>query len=269
MSFIADFRLALLLIVRARLWVVVAMLDAVVAAAAWLSAEFSPRQPMTVALDVGLSLIRVGVPLLALLQVQDLLAREVDRRLILASLTYPRSRSSFLLARYMAVVAVTAGLTLLAAAVLAAVVSVSGGGYQQATPVALGLPYLLTIAYLLLDIAVIVAFGVALATVATTPNLVFLGGIGFMIIARSTSTIVDLLGREKHIVQGTELYHQGLQSVQWLIPDLAALDVRPIALYDKMELLPQSPWALVLMALAYTALLLIMGCLCFERRQFT
>jgi len=32
----------------------------------------------------------------------------------------------------------------------------------------------------LLDIAVVVAFAVALSTVATTPNLVFLGGIGFM-----------------------------------------------------------------------------------------
>ena len=105
-------------------------------------------------------------------------------------------------------------------------------------------------------------------TVATTPNLVFLGGIGFMIIARSASTIIQLLEREHDLLKGAQWYHQGLQWVQWLIPDLAALDVRPVALYGKMELLPQAPWALVLMALGYVALLLIIACLRFERRQF-
>lgn len=264
----ADFRLAVLLIVRSRLWVIAGVLAAVLASVAFLSSQFSPRQPSTVALDVGLSFIRICVPFLSLLQIQDLLAREVDRRLILTSLTYPRSRSSFLVARYIAVTAVAAGMTIFLAIVLAVVVSFAGGSFHEATQIALGLPYAITIAYLLLDIAVIVAFAVALATVATTPNLVFLGGIGFMIIARSASTIVELLEREHDLLKGAALYHQGLQWVQWLIPDLAALDVRPIALYGKMEFLPQAPWALVLMATGYVAVLLIIGCLRFERRQF-
>lgn len=234
----------------------------------WLSSQFSPRQPATVALDVGLSFIRIAVPLISLLQIQELLAREIDRRQILTSLTYPRARSSFLMARYAAVVVLASAMTAILAAVLAAIVSWVGASYSQATPVALGIPYVVTVIGVLLDFAVVIAFAAALATVATTPNLVFLGGIGFMIAARSVSTIVKLLEREKDLVTGTAYYHQGLQGVQWMIPDLGALDVRAVALYGKWELLPQSAWALVLMALGYVAALLIIASLRFERRQF-
>jgi Cu-processing system permease protein len=264
----ADFRLAVLLLVRSRLWLVSLTLAATVAICAWLAGQFSPRQPDTVALDVGISLIRLIVPLLALLQIQDLVAREVDRRLILTSLTYPRSRSVFLLGRYLAIVALALGMIVLFSVVVAALVTWGGPGYVQATKVALGLPFFLTGGLIWLDVAVVVAFGLVLATVATTPHLVFLGGIGFMVIGRSASTIIALLQRERELVKGAEWYQQSLQWVQWVIPDLAALDVRPVALYGKMELLTASPWALLVMPSAYVAVLLMLACFSFEKRQF-
>lgn len=267
-TFIADFRLAVLLILRARQWLIAAVLGILVALVAWLASEFSPRQPATVALDVGLSFIRIAVPLLALLQTQDLLAREIERRQILISLTYPRSRATFLIARYSAVVMVATAMTIYLSLILAAVVAFVGTGYHQQTPIALGGAYVLTIAFMLLDFAVVVAFAAALATISTTPNLVLLGGLGFMIAARSASTIVQLLKSDHNLVQGAQWYQQGLESVQWLIPDLAALDVRPIALYGKMALLHQSPAALLLMAIAYVAVLLALACGYFQRRQF-
>jgi ABC-type transport system involved in multi-copper enzyme maturation permease subunit len=120
-----------------------------------------------------------------------------------------------------------------------------------------------------LDVAVILAFGVVLATVATTPHLVFLAGVGFMVIARSASTIVKLLQSEGElVVRGAEWYQHGLQWVQWLIPDLGALDVRPIALYGKMEFLSATVWALIVMPLAYIIVLLAIACLRFGKRQF-
>jgi Cu-processing system permease protein len=100
------------------------------------------------------------------------------------------------------------------------------------------------------------------------PNLVIFGGMGFMIAARSASTIVQLLERERDLVKGGDWYYQGLQGVQWFLPDLAALDVRAIALYGKMEFLPQGAWALIVMAVGYVSLLLVLACQRFERRQF-
>lgn len=264
----ADLKLGVLLLIRSRFMLITGVLSVVVAACAWLAGQFSPRQPDTVALDVGISLIRIAVPVLGLLQIQDLLAREVDRRLILNSLTYPRSRAIFLLGRYLAVVTLASVLTALLLAAVAAVVASGSDDYLQVTKVSLGLPYLLTGSLIWLDAAVVIAFGVALASVSTTPHLVLLGGIGFMVIARSASTIVALLAREHELLKGAELYSQGLQWVQWIIPDLSALDVRAIALYGKMELLTASSWALLAMPLGYIALLVMLACLRFERRQF-
>jgi Cu-processing system permease protein len=264
----ADARLAVLLLIRSRFMLVAGVIGAIVGACAWLAGQFSPRQPDTVMLDVGISLIRFAIPVLGLLQIQDLLAREVDRRLILNSLTYPRSRAVFLLGRYLAVVILALLLTVFLLVVVAAVVTWGSVGFLQATKVALGLPYIITGSLIWLDTAVVIAFGAALASVSTTPHLVLLGGIGFMIIARSASTIIALLQRERELLSGAQLYSEGLQWVQWVVPDLAALDVRSIALYGKMELLMASPSALIAMPLGYVALLLMLACLKFERRQF-
>ena len=80
---------------------------------AYLSGFFSPRQPQTVALDVGFSGIRFSLVLLNLFWVQELVAREIDRRVILFSLAYPVSRAAFLAGRFAAVLL----LSLLAATV--------------------------------------------------------------------------------------------------------------------------------------------------------
>lgn len=264
----ANLRLALRLMLRSRALLIVGVVGAVLVAAAWLAGQFSPRQPSTVALDVGLSFIRLVVPILALLQIQDLVAREVERRLVLTSLTYPHSRAAFLLARFFAVLAVAFATTLFFFVLLAAVVTWVSNTYTQTTHVALGIPFLITGALIWLDVAIVLAFGLVLATISTTPHLVFVGGMGFMIIARSAATIIQLLETEREIVRGADWYHQGLQWVQWLVPDLASLDVRQIALYGKMDLLTASPLALVMMPTSYVIVLLLIACTSFSRRRF-
>ncbi|HQR03992.1 MAG: hypothetical protein JSR19_05340 [Proteobacteria bacterium] len=244
------------------------ILTGLVAGGAWMGAQFSPRQPATVALDVGLSMIRLAVPFLMLVQIQDLVAREVERRLILNSLTYPRSRAAFLLARYAAIVTAAWAVTWVLALVLGLVVVGVGKTYAQATPVALGAPYLAVVTACCLDFAVVAAFAALAASVATTPNLVLFSGLGFMIAARSVSVIITLLSREQELVTGAQWYHQGLQSVQWFLPDLAALDIRAVALYGKWAFLPTPVWGLAVMPLAYSCLAVSLACLAFERRQF-
>ena len=264
----ANLLLALRLIIRSRALVVSAIVGAILFCVAWLAGQFSPRQPSTVALDVGLSYIRFAIPILALIQIQDLVAREVERRLVLTSLTYPHPRTAFLLGRYVAVVAVALANTLFFCGLLALSVTWVGVLFPQTTVPSLGLPFLLTGALIWFDALVVVGFGLLLATVSTTPHLVFLGGMGFMIIARSASTIIQLLEAEKNIVRGADWYHQGLQWVQWIVPDLASLDVRTIALYGKMEMLSVSPGALVLMPVSYSIVLLIVASAVFSRRRF-
>ena len=266
--FIADFRLAVLIVFRSRFLLLLATLSTLLAAVVFLAGLFSPRQPATVSFDVGLSFIRFMVPCLLLLNVQELLSREIDRKLILTSLSYPRSRSLFLLARYFSVLFIASVQLFVFSVVLAVVVFFVGQGYAQSTQVSLGFPFLLTMVYQWLDVAVIAAFAVFLASVSTTSNLVLLAGLGFLVIGRSASVVMSLLLTEGAHIKGAEWYQAALQWTRWVIPDLAAFDVRSIALYNKIELLNFAPERALIMALAYVAFLLVIACVRFERRQF-
>lgn len=264
----ADFRYVLLLAYRSRLLTTLLLGLAVMLAMAWLGYQFSGRQPQTVALDLGISFIRLFVPVIGVLQVQEFIAKEIERKLIFTSLTYPRSRSRFLLARVAAIFFLCLLTMVVMVSVLAGLVSLLGGAYQQGTPVNLrGLLALATL-FSLADVLVILAFATLLAVIATVPNLVLLVSLGFMLVARSLSQVIQLLYADRELVTANEQYRQGLESLRYLLPDLGLLDVRQAALYDQAALLPDPLWPLVVMPLAYVLLLLALACWKFDRRQF-
>ncbi|TCD23159.1 hypothetical protein E0D86_10445 [Pseudomonas sp. IC_126] len=240
----------------------------VVILAALLSAQFSGRQPTAVALDIGLSVIRFLLPLVLVLMTQELLSREFDRRYFLNTLSYPHPRHSLLLGRFITVSALALGLLLLLAGALGLLVWLIGRGYAQGTPVALGYHYLITIAFIGLDLLLLSAVATLLAVVASTPSFVLIGTIGFMLVARSFGAIVELLTHNADVVSDAESYRSGVGLLGYLLPDLGALDVRTIALYGKIELLPADwPW-LVLSSLTYTAGMLALAVWALQRKRF-
>jgi len=257
-----------LLAFRARLaWLAAGSL-LLLALVALLSAQFSGRQPATVALDIGLSVIRLLLPLVLVLMTQELLSREFDRRYFLNTLSYPHPRHSLLLGRFMAVALLTLGLLLVLASALALLVWLIGQSYAQGTPVALGAHYLVTVAFICLDLLLLTAVATLLAVVASTPSFVLIGTFGFMLVARSFGAMVELLTRNTFVVSDAESYRSGIGLLGFLLPDLGALDVRMVALYGKMELLPADwPW-LVLSSLTYTAGLLALAVWALQRKRF-
>ncbi len=268
MFFAADFFSGLLLALRARfIWLAGGVL-LVLAWAAWMAAQFSGRQPATVALDVGLSVMRLLLPLVMVLMTQELLSREFDRRYFLSSLTYPRPRHGLLLRRFVALLVLMGALLLAMALVLGVAVRLIGEGYAQATPVALGLPYLINIAFVGLDLLVLTALAAFLAIVASTPSFVLIGTFGFMLVARSFAAIVALLTRDTTVVGDAETYRSGIGLLGYLLPDLGALDVRMVALYGKLEFLPADwPW-LVLGNLVYAGAFLALAAWALQRKRF-
>ena len=248
-------------------WLTVSSL-VVLALAAFLAAQFSGRQPATVAMDIGLSVIRLLLPLVLVLMTQELLSREFDRRYFLNTLSYPHPRHNLLLGRFMAVAILTLGLLLLLAGALALLVWLIGQGYVQSTPVALGLHYLVTIAFIGLDLLLLTAVATLLAVIASTSSFVLIGTFGFMLVARSFGAILELLTRNTGVVSDTESYRSGVGLLNYLLPDLGALDVRMVALYARMELLPADwPW-LALSSLTYTIGLLAVAVWALQRKRF-
>ena len=263
-----DFLVALRLAFRANLSWMVAGLLLVVALVMLLSSYFGARQPVTVALDVGFSTIRLLLPLLVVLLAQELLSREFEKRYYLNSLTCPRSRYLLLLGRFSALFAILLGVLSAVALLQVFLVEVMSDAYPQSTPVTMGRFYIITVAFLALDLLVLAAMATMLAVFASTSSFVLIGTFGFMLVARSYGSILELLGRQIGLVSNFEGYRVGLGVLGYLLPDLGALDVRMLALYGKPEFLPSDwPW-LLLSNLAYAFTLLLLAVWALQRKRF-
>ena len=143
---------------RSRSIQAVLVLGVLLVGVAFLSASFSPRQPKTVAQDVGFSGIRFSLILFALFWVQELVGQEIQRRTVLFALTYPVPRGQYLIGRYLAVLGLLALAAVMLGMLLWIVVLNAGGGYEQPFAVAPGAAYWLTILGLWADAAVVTAF---------------------------------------------------------------------------------------------------------------
>lgn len=232
-----------------------------------LAAQFSGRQPAAVALDVGLSVIRLILPLVVIFLGQELVFREFECRYFLVSLSYPEARSGLLLGRFLAIVFLGLILLCVMSLVLAAAVCWIEKGYAPGTRVALGLPYLVTLLFVMQDLLVVVAVTCFLGVVASTSSFVLIGAFGFMLVARSYASVIELLVGGS-VVSDAETYRSSLGLLGYLLPDLGALDVRMMALYGRIEFLPGDwPW-LVLSSFGYALGFLALAVWALNRKRF-
>jgi len=262
------FRFTLLLVFRSRALLVMALIGLALLGLAWVASGFSPRQPQTVALDVGISFIRLVLPLLGILLTQELVVKEIERKTILSTLTYPQSRTVYLLGRYAGIALILLLLLAALGALLGVIVIGLSAAYAQATPVSLGWPYVLTLALNGLDMLAILAFTFLLAAIATTPAVVLLGGLGFMVVARSIGTALQILHASNTVVEHGQTLQSGLRHALYVVPDLGLLDIRAAALYGQLAMIKEPWWLLILVPLTYTAALLALAVWRFSRRQF-
>lgn len=240
-----------------------------VMASALLAAGFSGRQPLTVALDVGLSGMRIVLLVMALFWVQELFARDIERKTLYFVLAYPMSRAGYLLARYGAAAVLCGLAVLLTGALLWLAVGVFDGGYTQSRPPALDLRFFLVLWGIWLDLLVVLAFAFLLSSLSTTPFLPLLLGLAFALAARGLGPTFDYL-RNSQLADPLQARWFGplLDHAHVLLPDLSRVDWRPWVLYD----LPVEGGALLLgsaMALAYAVAALGLASLVFGRRNLT
>lgn len=235
------------------------MIVLVVLLGAGLSSLFSGRQPATVALDIGFSFLRLLTPVMIALMAQELISREFDRRFYLISMTYPLSRPYWLIGRVAVLFLGVALFVLVVGLLLSGVVSVVGEGYAQRTPPNLAWAYWLSMSFFLLDCFVVVCFSCFLAVSASTSSFVLIGSLGFVMIARGWSSIVDLLESQGGLVVGQEGYAVGLRGVGYLFPDLGSLDIRGVSLYGSWEFFPGNWHSLIVAHICYGFAFLALG----------
>ena len=235
---------------------------------AYLASSFSPRQPQTVALDVGYSGMRISLVLFALFWVDLLVGREIGSRGILLTLTYPVPRSDYLLGRYCAIISLLALAALLLGGMMWGVALLSGGGYVQGFALHLGLPFWVTVFGFWLDAAVVAAFALLITTVATVPMLPLATGLAFAVGGKALGAALDYMSRgaddDQQILQMMPLF----DVIQWMLPDLSRFDLRVWPMYGVLPDVGNLAWV-VLMGVGYVLLMLTVAIYAFSRREFT
>lgn len=255
--------------IRGRSFQSVFFLGVVLIGAAYLSGYFSPRQPQTVALDIGLSGFRFSLVLLNLFWIQDMVAREIDRRTVLFSLAYPVSRGDFLLGRFFSVAILSFLAALVMGLLLCIAVLLAGGGYTQEFQVSLGWPYWVTLFGFWLDAIVVAAFTICMSSLSTVSLLPLAFGVAFSVAGKALGAALDYLGRGADgDVALVSRYSPMLDIVRWLLPDLSRLDWRDWPMYG---LSPESGLLelSMLMALAYIVIMISAAIVLFSRRDFS
>jgi len=234
---------------------------------AYLSGSFSPRHPRTVALDIGLSGVRITLVLLNLFWIQELLAKEIDRKSVLFSLTYPVSRQSYLIGRYLSVLTMSALATAVFGLALVIAVALSGGAYQQEFPVGLGVPLVATLAGQFVDVSVVAAFALLVSTASSMAVMSVGAGLAFAVAGKALGATIDYLAagadNDQELVA---TYAPVIDVIRWLLPDLSRLDWRTWPLYGA---LPEAVTASLAMAGAYATIMLALASWTIRRREFS
>lgn len=254
---------------RNRVFLAVFLLGLMLVGVAYLSASFSPRQPRTVALDVGLSGLRISLVLFVVTLVQDLVGREIERRSVVLTLSYPVHRASYLLGRFLGVAALAGVGALILGLTLWIAVLLAGARYDQQFGVALGLPYWMAILGIWLDVLVVAAFSFWIASLSTVAMLPLVLGAAFAVAGRALGAVVDYVaGGADGQAELAARFGPILDTVRWILPDLSRLDWRGWPMYG----LPpdwSSVGLAVVVACSYAAAMLWLSVHAFSKREFS
>ena len=253
---------------RNRTVLLLAIIGLLAMLSALLASEFSGRQPATVALDTGISGIRIIGALLVLFWAQELFGRETEHGALISTLAYPVPRSHYVLGRFFGVSLLSAGSVAFFGLLLAGLGWAAGIGYDQSTPINNGWALIPWGVSLWLDLLAVTAFAWLMASLSTTPFLPFALGLVFAWAGRSLASVMGYLETGKGAMERMEgTFQPVLDGLLWLLPDLSRLDLRTGVLYGQWP----EPGVLaltVLNALGYIALLLGLAVWRFNRREF-
>lgn len=232
----------------------------------WLSSSFSARQPYTLALDLGISSIRIMLIIMGIFWIQELFAKDVEQKTIVFALSYPVSRGTYIFGRFIGVCSLLFVALSIMGLILWLLIQSVFFDYKQVTPINLGIGYIVTLIYLWLSTVCIMAFSMFVASISTVPMLSFILGIGFAIGATLIGPTLD------YFVKAEPDYYQNLgpiaEKLFWLLPDLSRLDIRDWALYGQV---PDTNILIYgfFMVLVYSAIMLLLANLKFSNREFS
>ncbi len=267
--FFIHFTVALRQCVRTNGLVGIFIVGISILASAGLLASFSMRQPLVVALDLGISGIRVLGAFLALFWVQECFARDIERKTILGMFAYPVPKAIYVLGRFSGLMAVALAALAFWGLGLSLLGLYADWGYVESSRPLVNWSMCVILFGIWLDLITASAFMLLMVSLAETRLLPLFLGLGFTLAARGFGPMIDYLqfspdADQKLKAQVLPL----LETIRWVLPDLSRLDWREIALTgswpDVIVLLNSAA-----LALTYIILLLVAATFAYQRREFS
>lgn len=230
--------------------------------------SLSARQPATLMLDFGFSILRIVLCLMALVWLQELLGRAIERRFIHQLLVFPQARYRILLTALISI-ALMLLLTVVVFALLLLLGAKIASTYVQATMPSFGLAYWVTWIFIYLDVMVVAVFSLLVLMVSTTPYFSVLLGFAFYVAGHSLSSIVDILVLSPYAdASHTANVLPLLKGLRYIVPDLNAFDVRDWSLYGESLDVERICFQLAAAAV-YMSILFVSASILFYRREFS
>jgi ABC-type transport system involved in multi-copper enzyme maturation permease subunit len=205
--------------------------------------------------DFSLAAVSLFGVVIALILGVNLLQKELGNRTILNILSKPVHRWEFIVGKFFGLF----GTVTLVVVLMSAVVLFLVAAYEGQTDWGLTLVSATT----LLELAVIIAVALFFSSVVVTPTLAGLFTAAVFIAGRS-SFYVRYFFRDDH----AEWLQTGAHVVYWLLPHLDRFNIADQVVYGDYLSVPYLLY-LIGYALSYSALLLLLSIIFFQRREFT
>ena len=239
-------------LIRSKLLYNMVIFAALLIASSMFVAELTIGQWDRIILDQGLAALEIGGSLIAVLVGVNLIAGEVERRTIFPTLAKPLTRTSFVLGRYLGLVAVLVGNVCLMLAVLASVLKLAGYNLSFAAVAAVLL--------IAVELALLAAVAMLFSSFST-PMLASGFSLSFFLIGHLLGDLRTFADRST-----SETAKQVSAVFYRLLPDLELLNLKSRAA-NGLEVDGRFVAASAAYGLGYAAVLIVLGILIFSRRD--
>jgi ABC-type transport system involved in multi-copper enzyme maturation permease subunit len=228
------------------------------------TSSLSIRQAGELSITLSFSIISFLLMFLAVVFSSFSVWRDIERRYTSGLLALPVSRVNYILAKFVANIAIIALCSLLFAGLTYLTVSYTCSLYPPATPLVWSNIFL-AIFYNMLKYTLLAAFGILFSTVSTSFFLPIFGTVALFFCGSMSQDVYNYLSRSA--ATDVPLFIQKLAAVfYYIIPNFSAFDFKLAAIYS-LPINSNDLWLTAGYFVLYTAIVLFLACFFFNRRE--
>jgi Cu-processing system permease protein len=226
---------------------------------------FSMRQVQELSITLSLSAISFVLLMVTLLLGSSSVWRDIEKKYLASVLSYPVSRSVFLLGKFCGIACFITLCGILLGAAAALIISISSAQYPSDVPIHWQKIALALLADILKYI-MLVSVAIFFSSVSTSFYFPFFGTIAIYLAGSGSQEVYDYLSGPFGQSLG-RVSVWVLKAVYYLLPNFAAFDLKVPAIYG-VPLLPSGLCLTFGYGALYSAVALTLAAIFFSRRQF-